>query len=336
MPDIIMMALGGSEILQYGHTGVFLDLKDYLNDSSITPNFNTIKEENPEDMEAILKAITSPDGGIYSLFDWRPEEWNFTPFRCWINKTWLDNLGLEMPTTTDEFAKVMEAFATQDPNGNGVQDEIPLTGSDAIWGGYTPNFLINSFVFYNGGLALGDDEKTVVAPFVSDGWRDALTYMKELCDMGALDPAMFTMDATMCQALLDQDPNVVGCVCAGGWGYWNGGLDSPNFQDFELLAPLEGPEGLDYALYYNFDPGKIFFITRSCEDPELAMAVGDWFLKRENSLSVRYGEEGVDWSLEEADTSTRAALYAAEGYDCNLAILDNIWGSMQNKMWQAV
>ena len=31
-------------------------------------------------------------------------------------KTWLDNLGLETPTTTDELKAVLEAFATQDPN----------------------------------------------------------------------------------------------------------------------------------------------------------------------------------------------------------------------------
>lgn len=337
MPDIIMMGLTSTEIVQYGQAGVFIDLKDYIADSSLMPNLNAIREEHPEDMETIMKAITSPDGGVYSLFDWRPEDWNQTPFRCWINKTWLENLHLDMPATTEEFKAVMEAFATQDPNGNGIQDEIALTGSNALWGGYTPNFLINSFVFYNGGLALDEkDGSTVIAPFISDGWRDALAYMNELCEMGALDPAMFTMDATMCQGLLDQDPNVVGCVCAGGWGYWNGGLDSENFKEFDLLGPLKGPEGVAYGLQYTYSPGRIFFVTRSCEDPELAMAVGDWFYQLEHSLIPRYGEEGVDWSIDEADTSTRTALYASEGYECKIAILDNIWGSVQNKMWQGV
>ncbi len=30
-----------------------------------------------------------------------------------INKTWLDKLGLEMPTTWDELENVLEAFKTQ-------------------------------------------------------------------------------------------------------------------------------------------------------------------------------------------------------------------------------
>ncbi len=35
-------------------------------------------------------------------------------------------LGLEVPTTVDELHDVLYAFRTQDPNGNGLQDEIPL------------------------------------------------------------------------------------------------------------------------------------------------------------------------------------------------------------------
>ena len=43
-----------------------------------------------------------------------------------IRQDWLDKLGLETPTTTDELYEVLKAFRTEDPNGNGVQDETPL------------------------------------------------------------------------------------------------------------------------------------------------------------------------------------------------------------------
>ncbi len=35
-----------------------------------------------------------------------------------INRTWLNTLGLEMPTTTEEFRNVLIAFRDQDPNQN--------------------------------------------------------------------------------------------------------------------------------------------------------------------------------------------------------------------------
>lgn len=336
LPDVICMNLSSTEVSEYGAKGVFIPLNDYLYDDEKTPYFNSIAEE---DKKAILSAITSPDGNIYTLANYSPEDWNLTSYRCWINKTWLDNLGLETPTTTDELKTVLEAFATQDPNGNGVADEIPLTGSNAAWGGSTQYYLMNAFTFYNGnmannGLSLAEDGKTVIAPFTTDAYRAGLEYMNELCEEGLLDPSLFTIDGTQFTALLDQSPNVVGVVCAGGWGYWTGGLDSENFQDFEMLAPLTGPDGVSYAATYEYTPSLYYNITKDCKNPDLAMKIGDFFYRQDVSYTTRYGEEGVDWTTDEAVTSTRKGLYEERlGIPCKIAILDYQWSKVQNKHW---
>lgn len=149
MPDVVCMNLTSLEVLEYGKNGVFIPMNDYLYDAEATPHFNAMDDEGKE---AILQAITSADGNIYTLADYSPEDFNMTPYRCWINKTWLDTLGLSVPTTTEELKAVCEAFATQDPNGNGVNDEIAITGSvpSAAWGCFTPYYIMNSFIFYNG------------------------------------------------------------------------------------------------------------------------------------------------------------------------------------------
>ena len=65
-----------------------------------------------------------------------------------INKTWLDKLGLEVPKTWDDLRKVMEAFKTQDPNGNGEADEIAFnpreqsTGKIGDW--WSPWLMMNA------------------------------------------------------------------------------------------------------------------------------------------------------------------------------------------------
>lgn len=337
LPDIVMMSLTSQEAQQYGSAGIFIPLNAYLDDAAMTPNFNQLKAEYPEDIEAITNAITSADGNIYSLFDWAPEDWNFTPFRCWINQSWLKALNLEMPTTTQELKEVLTHFANDDPNGNGLKDEIALTGSPAGWGTYTPWYLMNAFEFYNGGLALAEDGKTVIAPFTTDKWKAGLEYMKELVDLGVLDPAMFTMDDTSFRALLDSDPNVVGCVCAGGWGYWSNSFSNPNFLDMTLIAPMEGPYGTDYAFYSPYSPGLCYFITADCKNPDVAMKVGDWFLSTEHSLTVRYGEQDVDWSIDPEICAQRVALYGGQGYECKIAILNNIWAeTVSNKSWHQV
>ncbi|WP_020621195.1 extracellular solute-binding protein [Paenibacillus daejeonensis] len=43
-----------------------------------------------------------------------------------IRQDWLDNLGLEAPETLDELEAVMDAFVTQDPDGNGQADTYGL------------------------------------------------------------------------------------------------------------------------------------------------------------------------------------------------------------------
>lgn len=72
-----------------------------------------------------------PDGHIYSCPQLNKTEGNLI-HHYWINKTWLDNLGLEAPTTVDELYDVLVAFRDNDPNGNGQKDEIPycVVGKD--------------------------------------------------------------------------------------------------------------------------------------------------------------------------------------------------------------
>src|SRR5690606_27502124 len=45
----------------------------------------------------------------------------------YIRKDWLDKLGLEIPTTSNELLDVMRAFRDSDMNGNGKADEIAFT-----------------------------------------------------------------------------------------------------------------------------------------------------------------------------------------------------------------
>ena len=48
--------------------------------------------------------------------------------RTYIDRTWLKNVDMEMPTTLDEFYNVLVAFKEKDANGNGdPNDEIPWT-----------------------------------------------------------------------------------------------------------------------------------------------------------------------------------------------------------------
>lgn len=78
-------------------------------------------------------ALRSPDGTVRALPIGDETAHNTIDSQLWINQKWLDKLNLDMPQTPEEFKEVLIAFRDKDPNGNGIQDEIPFTFQDA-WG----------------------------------------------------------------------------------------------------------------------------------------------------------------------------------------------------------
>lgn len=74
-----------------------------------------------------MKAFCSTsDGHIYGLPRLRVDMTDRLT-RSFVNKVWLENLGLEVPTTIDEYYEFSQHFKNQDANGNGdTNDEIPL------------------------------------------------------------------------------------------------------------------------------------------------------------------------------------------------------------------
>ena len=119
IPDILFNATLDDDYTKYN--GLFLDLTPYLT-QDIAPNILTMFEEEPD-----TKVLaTTMEGKIYGTPKFQGK-WPSTNTVMFINQNWLDNLGLEMPTTYTEFKDVLMAFKEQDANGNGdPNDEIPL------------------------------------------------------------------------------------------------------------------------------------------------------------------------------------------------------------------
>lgn len=325
------------EIADYGSKGIFIPLNDYLTDAGKMPYFNEIPAE---DKDSILVNSTSPDGNIYYMSKFSPVDWNLTPYRLWLNEVWLDKLDLEVPETTDEFYEVLKAFKTQDPNGNGVADEIPLTGTTKGWGTNSVYAIMNAFTFYdasgnsNGGLALGDDGKTVVAPFVTEEWKAGVEYMAMLCEEGLLSPALFTQDASQFTATLSNDTQIVGATSSGGTGYWSGADNNPNRQEMAIIPPLKGPDGIAYTPFTPYSPEPAYFISKDCENVDFAIEFGDFFYREDISITGRYGEEGVNWTKDPDVVKDYEGIYEdALGVPCTLLVIEDPWSEVQNQSW---
>jgi putative aldouronate transport system substrate-binding protein len=339
LPDTLMPsgALTAEQILDYGSKGAFIPLGKYLNDPVKAPNFAKIPAD---DKANIIRTSTSADGNIYALPRYEPENWNMTPNRYYINKAWLDKLGLQIPNTTSELRNVLIAFRDGDPNGNGRRDEIGLYG----WfsGGYGENTIsaiINSFLFYNiDSLSLDATGKKVIAPFTEPAFRKALVYLNDLYREGVLAASLFTDNQQQFRATLNSTPPIVGITTAGSYGNWPNANFNQNFVDLAMIPPLTGPDGVCYTPYQEYMPVQAGMITSKCQNPDFAFTFLESFFDPEISLIVRYGEEGIDWSRKPEDLVKTDSAYVQLGIAPGLTLvqLTNIWAEPSNKFWHNV
>jgi putative aldouronate transport system substrate-binding protein len=194
-PDIFFGAgITKDEEMIYGPQGVFIPLNSYIDKYSF--EIKKMLDEVP----FVKDSITASDGNIYTLPQVNDCYHCTMSQKMWINSTWLKNLDLRMPTTTQEFEEVLKAFKTRDPNGNGKADEIPLSGCIPSWHTYLDGYLTCAFIYTDG------DETTARLYVTDDGkvetvvnkpeFKEAMAYINSLYAQGLIDPAAYTQKDT--------------------------------------------------------------------------------------------------------------------------------------------
>lgn len=304
LPDAFQgIGFSNYNLANYGADGTFIDLTPYLTEEYM-PNLTAILEEHPE----IKAAITMEDGGIYGLpaaeqmgtaAIGADEDYSIytIPQFSMINKKWLDELGLEVPTTLDELHDVLTAFKENDMSatvyGNAEGSTIPMsTGFDEwCWG---QNIFYAGFGFTNwtndvcNDLVLKSDGTT---DFVStwDGYRDAMTYFHDWYAEGLIDAEIFSQDDTQYIAKCSQ-----GEVGVATWWYIEE-LMGDYADDYVFLPVLDGPDGTHNVTVRTgggTNAGQLS-ITSACESPANLLQFYDQWYSAENVMQLQYGPEDV-------------------------------------------
>ncbi len=303
LPDALIGAdLTDYEIITNGTNGIFIPLENYINEET-TPNLMKLIEERPE----LLATCTMPDGHIYSLpnisemgFDYKDGKQYFIgaiPQFMAINKTWLDNVGMEMPTTIDELHDVLVAFKENDCNGNGdATDEIPLSFE---WGHWCANMtsLYSAFGFtdYNTDhRAIKDGQVYFQAS--TDNYKNAMEYFHNWYEEGLIDVEVFSQTDSQYIAKGSDDR-------LGVFAWWEiPEVTGDHADEYEYLTFLSGEDGtLGVNLNEQGTTGHgLFAITSACKNPELLMKWIDQVYDPITSMQVIYGPIG-EYFEEEPD-----------------------------------
>ena len=295
LPDIILRAkISPQEEMKYAANGQLVALDEYLD---YAPNLSALIEQD----DAIRKGITMPDGHIYSCPQLNKTEGNLI-HHYWINKTWLDNLGLEAPTTVDELYDVLVAFRDNDPNGNGQKDEIPycVVGNDyphrmfydllGSWG-----FGINGVMDSDYAFSWLDIDDAGNVRFIGreDKFKNMVEFYNKLWTEGLVDKESYSQDQT--QAAAKVNAGQVGFVARAQNTQWMGAAA----ENYVQCPVLEGPYG-DRALINvesNVQMTGVAVITTANKYPEATMRWLDYFYSEEGTVLCRLGIEGESYEV---------------------------------------
>lgn len=303
LPDVIMSNWGMSmqEAFTYGINGTLHSLTDLVENNM--PNLAAEFEKYPE----YASQLYMPDGNIYAFPAYSACYHCENNRKAYIYMPWLEKLGLEVPTTTDEFREVLIAFRDQDPNGNGANDEIPFMSATTGWQSLPIEFIMNSFIYTTRGSGryLMRDGGRLRFVANTQQWRDGLTYMAELVDDGLLAPETFVQQNDQLKALVENpDYPLVGVSTAGHYGVFTVlGGETGRYAEYRSFPPLEGPTGIRQSFYEPRRVAPHTKITTAEERPDIIAQWIDWFYAGlENQLlAQRYWMEGTDYRFTTAE-----------------------------------
>lgn len=290
MPDMLRCDLDVPTTLNLGNRGVLLDVKGLMEEYG-NGNVDAFASKYFPDM---WKGAMDAEGKAYWLPINQVTTYKGEPFfslmTALVRQDWVDKLGMEMPTTLEEYKNLLIAFQENDMNGNGKKDEKIL---------YQPSFsyIAPSFGLPGGVVAVDTYSHVAASPWhMTEEMTEFVTYVKELIDLGLVD--LETWDKSGDVSTQKIQANQISSVFSYAMATWYdayvkdyGGVFNP-----VMLGKTEGeiPWTISEPPYVSF--GKIA-ISSECKDKQAVADLIDMCFTDEYATLDFYGIEGVSHTV---------------------------------------
>ena len=267
--------------------GFFVDLAPYL--AEYAPNYNYYLSQ----CDDIRKMVTTDSGGIASFTQFKTDIMFNEGYA--IRADWLEEVGMEAPTTYDELHDVLTAFQTQ----LNVAHPLAITYDSGVGDSFSWGYDVTSGVMVKDGV--------VSWGITSQEYYEYLCMIKQWMDEGLIDPesysytssndfsdkvlngetGFFYIQSSNVDTWVEQNANPNAKIEAVDNVVRNSG-DQLHFSPM-MINSMEGKE--------TFVNTKIFAISTNCHNVELAIQLIDYCYSDEGGLICNYGVEGDTYTM---------------------------------------
>lgn len=214
-------------------------------------------------------------GGLYSVPNLiNPPDYGTL---MWIRTDWLENLNLPEPETMEDVIKIAEAFAKNDPDGNGQDDTFALGLTKELYeNAYSMAGFANGFHAYPN-MWIEADDGSLVYGSIQPEMKNVLQALQDLYRNGAIDPEFGVKGGS--NVLDDTTAGRIGIEFGAWWnGFWPLPTSVQNNPDADWKAfPLMSiddkpaqPAGKVGALVH-------YVVTKNCKNPEALVKMANFW-----------------------------------------------------------
>ena len=294
IPDMVYAGTGyyTGGAMQAVLDGVFQETTDLI--EKWMPNYRALLNQN----EQLQKDTTSDDGKRYSIYsiyvdDQMQVDTSVNVIGLAIRSDWLEDAGLDMPTTIDEWTRVLRAFREM-----GVERPLMLGSNGRLeCGAFLTAYGITEEFYMDG--------DTVKFGPAQDAYKDYLKQMKEWYDEGLIDP---NFTANNAYGMMDTQ-SMGGNKAGAGPIWWQfGGRELVN-----LGYPVEQDFFFAYAPYPVLEEGDVpkvayessMLSSQLCINAdvtgnrlEILCRYLDYHYSRQGMLYRNYGKENLHYVVD--------------------------------------
>ncbi len=216
-----------------------------------------------------------------------------------IRKDWLDELGMDIPQTWDEFYEVLLAFKTEyDPfKVIDINSECSMTN----FGGF-------DFPYYSvamGSLPYYQVDGVVRCSIIEDCYKEYLQTLKQYYDDGIIEKDFMTRSYDPMNSQFN------GWIQTNDLGLWNASIEGistveslekdEGFEIAPLVGPMENEGDVKQCSELTISDQSSTIITTGCDDDELELVMKwlDFWYTDEGVRLYNYGLEGIDYTVTE-------------------------------------